>query len=114
MSAVTFYFDPACPFAWATYRCLANTARRRDIEIDWRQIGLAVFNKGADVSEQQRHHMEVSEQLGRVLAAAHGRAGDSALGPLCTAWASVCTPRAPTCPQQWWPMHSPRAVSIPS
>jgi 2-hydroxychromene-2-carboxylate isomerase len=85
MSAVTFYFDPACPFAWAASRWLVNTAQRRDIEIDWRQMSLAVLNEGTDVPEQQRHHIEVSQQLGRVLAAAHDRAGDSALGPLYTA-----------------------------
>jgi 2-hydroxychromene-2-carboxylate isomerase len=85
MRAVTFYFDPACPFAWAASRWLVNTAQRRDIEIDWRQMSLAVLNEGADVPEQQRHHIEVSQQLGRVLAAAHDRAGDSALGPLYTA-----------------------------
>ena len=85
MSAITFYFDPACPFAWAASRWLLNTAQRRDIEIDWRQMSLAVLNEGSDVPEQQRHHMEVSQQLGRVLAAAHDMAGDSALGPLYTA-----------------------------
>jgi 2-hydroxychromene-2-carboxylate isomerase len=85
MSAVTFYFDPACPFAWAASRWLLNTTQRRDIEIDWRQMSLAVLNEGSEVPEQQRHHMEVSRRLGRVLAAAHNRAGDSALGPLYTA-----------------------------
>lgn len=84
-SAVTFYFDPACPFTWAASRWLLNTAQRRDIEIDWLQMSLAVLNEGGDVAEQQRHHMEVSRRLGRVLAAAHDRAGDSALGPLYTA-----------------------------
>lgn len=85
MTAVQFYFDPACPFAWVTSRWLLNTAQRRDIEIDWRQMSLAVLNEGADVPDQQRHHMEVSRKLGRVLAAAHDRAGDTALGPLYTA-----------------------------
>jgi 2-hydroxychromene-2-carboxylate isomerase len=85
MTSVQYYFDPACPFAWAASRWLQNTSQRRDIEIHWRQMSLAVLNEGTEVSEKQRHHLEVSRQLGRVLAAAHNRAGDSALGPLYTA-----------------------------
>ncbi|WP_425451324.1 hypothetical protein [Williamsia limnetica] len=66
MSAGTFYLDPACPFALAASRWLLKTTQRRDIEIDWRQMSLAVLNEGADVPEhQQQHHIEVSRRLRR-------------------------------------------------
>ena len=85
MTPVKFYFDPACPFAWAASRWLLSTSERRDIEIGWRQMSLAVLNEGTDLPDQQRHHIEISRKLGRVLAAAHHQAGDNALGPLYTA-----------------------------
>lgn len=85
MTAVRFYFDPACPFAWAASRWLVGAAAHRDVDIEWRQMSLAVLNEGTDVPEQQRHHMDVSRKLGRVLAAAYDHVGDAALGPLYTA-----------------------------
>ncbi|MDV7136718.1 mycothiol-dependent nitroreductase Rv2466c family protein [Williamsia muralis] len=84
MTTIDFYFDPACPFAWAASRWLVNTAQRRPMTITWRQMSLAILNEGTEVPAKQRHHLEVSQQLGRVLAAAHDASGDTALGPLYT------------------------------
>lgn len=85
MTTIDFYFDPACPFAWATSRWLINTNKRRDFDINWRQMSLAVLNEGTEVPDKQRHHLEVSQKLGRVLAATRSEAGDDVLGPLYTA-----------------------------
>lgn len=85
MTTIEFYFDPVCPFAWAASRWLINTNQRRDFDIDWRQMSLAVLNEGAEVPDKQRHHLEVSQRLGRVLAAARSQADNSVLGPLYTA-----------------------------
>lgn len=86
MTAVQFYFDPACPFAWVASRWLIDTGQRRTTDIGWRQMSLAVLNERAtDLTDQQQHHMDVSRQLGRVLAAAHHDHGDVVIGPLYTA-----------------------------
>ncbi|PXW27004.1 UNVERIFIED_CONTAM: DSBA-like thioredoxin domain-containing protein [Williamsia faeni] len=85
MTTIEFYFDPACPFAWATSRWLVDTTQRRTIDIGWRQMSLAVLNERADITEKQQHHMDVSLKLGRVLAAAHNEGGDAVIGALYTA-----------------------------
>jgi hypothetical protein len=85
MTTIEFYFDPACPFAWAAARWLRETEQRRDIDIVWRQMSLAVLNEGVELTEKQRPRIEASRKLGRVLAAVRHDCGDVAIGPLYTA-----------------------------
>ncbi|MGJ0118838.1 mycothiol-dependent nitroreductase Rv2466c family protein [Williamsia sp. MIQD14] len=73
------HIDPACPFAWATSRWLADVAGRRDdVTLTLRQMSLAVLNADAiaagDMDPGMAHHMEVSRAGGRLLAAVPGEA----------------------------------------
>ncbi len=45
MSGVTFYFDPVCPWTWATSRWLLAAAEQRGLDIRWRTFSLGVMNK---------------------------------------------------------------------
>ncbi len=85
MTAIEFYFDPTCPFSWAASRWLLDASHHRDIEIDWRQMSLAVLNEGTEVPEQHRQQMEDSRKLGRTIAAARSRGSSETLGTLYTA-----------------------------
>ena len=41
---VRFHFDPLCPWAWQSSKWMRETARVRDIAIDWRLFSLGIIN----------------------------------------------------------------------
>lgn len=45
---VEFFWDPVCPWAWLTSRWVADVARRRGLDVDWRFISLRLVNAGKD------------------------------------------------------------------
>jgi len=77
---VEFFWDPVCPFAWVTSRWMEKVARRRELDVDWRFISLAILNGERDYeSEFPKGYSETHGrglELLRVAAAAreaHGR-----------------------------------------
>lgn len=48
---VDFWFDPACPFCWATSKWLVKVAPERDLDIEWRSISLLFKNQPPEDSE---------------------------------------------------------------
>jgi 2-hydroxychromene-2-carboxylate isomerase len=84
-TTVRFWFDPTCPFTWATSCWLRETAPAQDAQVDWRLMSLAVLNDGKEVPEQYRAGMALSWRPLRLLAAARRTAGDDAVGALFTA-----------------------------
>ena len=72
-----FWFDPTCPFTWATSRWLHETAPAQGAQVEWHLMSLAVLNDGKEVPEQYRAGMARSWRLLRLLAAA-GRSRDAA------------------------------------
>ncbi|OBK15901.1 mycothiol-dependent nitroreductase Rv2466c family protein [Mycobacterium asiaticum] len=86
MTAIDFYFDPVCPFAWAASRWLLEQADHRDLDITWHLMSLAVLNEGQEPdSEKEREHLALSRQLGRVVLAAVEVSGPKLTEPLYTA-----------------------------
>jgi 2-hydroxychromene-2-carboxylate isomerase len=43
-----FWFDPTCPFTWATSRWLHETAPAQGAQVEWRLMSLAVLNHGTE------------------------------------------------------------------
>ncbi len=42
---VEFFWDPVCPWAWITSRWVAEVAKLRSLDVDWRFISLRLLNK---------------------------------------------------------------------
>ncbi len=68
-ASIEFFFDPGCPWTWATSRWLVEAADQRGISIVWRSLSLGVLNAGRDVPQQYRNPMEVADRAHRVFAA---------------------------------------------
>ncbi len=83
--AITFYFDPACPFTWRTSRWVRDVAARRGETVHWRFLSLAVLNEGKEIPEQYREPMMWSRRAHRVLAATDLRHGQDAVDRLYSA-----------------------------
>jgi 2-hydroxychromene-2-carboxylate isomerase len=76
--AITFYFDPSCPFTWRTSRWARDVAARRGETVQWRLMSLGILNEGKDIPEQYRAYMAWGAGTLRVLAAIgdkYGREG---------------------------------------
>lgn len=64
-----FFFDPGCPWTWATSRWLVAAASVRDIEVVWRNLSLGVLNEGRELSEHLRLTLPASTAAHRVISA---------------------------------------------
>jgi 2-hydroxychromene-2-carboxylate isomerase len=82
---VTFWFDPSCPFTWATSRWLRDAAAEHGEQVQWRLMSLAVLNADKDVPEQYVEAMRLSRLASRVLAEAGTQHGNEAVDALYTA-----------------------------
>jgi len=81
-ATVEFWFDPGCPFTWATSRWATEAASARGGAIRWHVMSLAVLNEGKPIQEQHRDAMARSWRPLRLLAAAAADHGDDAVGRL--------------------------------
>lgn len=79
---VEFWFDPTCPFTWRTSRWLADVAKRRGFEVEWKLMSLSLLHEGKEVPEEYREPMREGARALRVLAAAQQAGGPSAVGAL--------------------------------
>lgn len=85
-TAVDFWFDPVCPWAWMTSRWIVEVARQRDIDVTWRIMSLAILNEdneGRDEAHRRAH--EAGHRMGLVVAGVAAELGDERAGELYTA-----------------------------
>ncbi|QOR48314.1 DsbA family protein [Trueperella pecoris] len=62
---VDFWFDPSCPWTWITSRWLVEVSELRDLEVAWHPFSLYELNKGRELDEGYRAHMDEIRNFGR-------------------------------------------------
>lgn len=81
-TAVDFWFDPSCPWAWMTSRWVDEVAKHRDLAVTWNVMSLAVLNEGKDVSDDYRAFFPRALKYTRLVAAVKELEGQDAVKPL--------------------------------
>lgn len=76
-TAVDFWFDPSCPWAWMTSRWVDEVAAHRDLDVTWHIMSLAVLNEDRDdIPESYKAFFPRALRYTRLVAAAaelHGQ-----------------------------------------
>jgi 2-hydroxychromene-2-carboxylate isomerase len=81
-TAVDFWFDPSCPWAWMTSRWVEEVTPQRNLDVTWHIMSLAVLNENNDVSEEYAAFFPRALRYTRLVAAVqelHGQASVKAL-----------------------------------
>ncbi|MGO2004554.1 mycothiol-dependent nitroreductase Rv2466c family protein [Arthrobacter rhombi] len=84
-TAVDFWFDPLCPFAWATSRWILEVEKVRDIKVEWQVMSLAVLNEDKNVEGEFPRGLDSAWAPVRVIIAAEQAHGQDVVGELYTA-----------------------------
>ncbi|MCA1822852.1 MAG: DsbA family protein [Mycobacteriales bacterium] len=85
-TAVDFWFDPVCPWAWLTSRWLIEAAIARDLDVRWHLMSLYFLNAEREMSADHRAGHFTGLRALRVIAAARAEHGDEAVPRLYTAF----------------------------
>jgi hypothetical protein len=81
-TAVDFWFDPSCPWAWMASRWVDEVAAHRELTVNWHIMSLAILNENNDVSDDYRAFFPRALRYARVVAAAEALHGPASLKPL--------------------------------
>jgi 2-hydroxychromene-2-carboxylate isomerase len=81
-TAVEFWFDPSCPWAWMTSRWVDEVSKHRDLDVTWKIMSLAVLNENNDVSESYRSFFPRALRYTRLVAAVKELHGQQFVKPL--------------------------------
>jgi len=84
-TAVDFWFDPLCPFAWITSRTVLEVEKVRDVEVTWHVMSLAYLNQDKDIPDDYRELLKDAWQPVRVAMAVEQQHGQEALAAVYTA-----------------------------
>jgi len=99
-SAVDFFFDPVCPFAWVTSRWVVQVSGLRDLDVQWRFISLRMINASKDYDtdfpEGYRKAHGAGLRMLRVAAEVRHSLGNDAVGTLYTAFGESIWNHPPT------------------
>ena len=91
-TAVDFWFDPSCPWAWMTSRWVDEVATHRNLDVSWHVMSLAVLNEDKDVSDAYRAFFPRALKYTRLVAAVAELEGQQAVKPLYDALGTLIHP----------------------
>ncbi|MCW4459716.1 DsbA family protein [Microbacterium sp. MPKO10] len=97
-TAVDFWFDPSCPWAWMTSRWVDEVAKHRNLDVTWHIMSLAVLNEDQDVSDDYRAFFPRALKYTRLVAAVEQRHGQEYVKPLYDALGTRIHPGGQTDP----------------
>lgn len=94
-TAVDFFADPSCPWAWMTSRWLAAVAPERGLDVRWRSFSIAYRDRDLDrgelspkipqaYREAARARKAMSPRVLRLFEAVRSECGEAAVGRLYT------------------------------
>jgi 2-hydroxychromene-2-carboxylate isomerase len=82
-TAVDFWFDPSCPWAWMTSRWVGEVEKLRDLDVSWHIMSLAVLNEdNDDLSDHYREFLPRALRYTRLVAAVTELHGADIVKPL--------------------------------
>ena len=96
VTAVDFWFDPSCPWAWMASRWLDEVALHRDLDVTWHIMSLAVLNEGKELSDFYRELLPRATRYAHLVAAAAALHGQHVVKPLYDALGARIHPGAST------------------
>jgi 2-hydroxychromene-2-carboxylate isomerase len=85
-TAVDFWFDPLCPWAWMASRWMLEVEKVRDVRTTFHVMSLAVLNSGRDMPDDYQKMMDLEAWIGvRASIAVEQKYGSEALRNFYTA-----------------------------
>lgn len=85
---VDFWFDPLCPFAWATSRWISEVAKVREIDVVWNVMSLGVLNEGEGPGPDDDAEVQAAWLPSRAATAVVEKYGQDMVGKFYTALGS--------------------------
>ena len=76
MSDLTFYFDPACPWAWRTALWVREVRQMQPLQVQWRILSLTEIHRGDDPLAAEQ---PPTDPVMRVLVQARRQGGNEAV-----------------------------------
>lgn len=97
-TAVDFWFDPSCPWAWMASRWVDEVARHRPLDVSWHIMSLAVLNEDNEVDDEHGAFLPRALKYTRLVAAAAQLHGAESVKPLYDALGEQIHPGGATDP----------------
>jgi hypothetical protein len=84
-TSVDFWFDPLCPWCWATSRWVLAAAEVRPLKIVWHPMSLGILNAPTEPNEELERFSQIARGPIRVFAAVNAQESNERVAALYTA-----------------------------
>lgn len=79
--SLDFWFDPTCPWTWATADWIREVSKLRPLKVNWHPFSLYFLNEGRELSPGYRKHIDQTIPGSRLMLAVADQCGQQALAP---------------------------------